>query len=130
MKTIRIVIAALVLTVSAGQAQAEFVVKRFPCKDLLWNGALVNTFYDNETGVTKFVHIQITRNRCRPKDIVFSLGVTPDGTAWSFRGTVTGKFPKGMGFDVQDGWEAVLFIDQSLGGVNAKGTIDFSYSVE
>ena len=130
MNTARLFVVSTMLFVFAGQAHAEFVVKRYPCKELPYNGTTINTFYNNETGVTKHIHVHITRNGCRPKDLTYSLGITQSGFSWIWRGHMTGKFPNGLGFDLPDGYAAVFFIDVPPGAVNARGTMDFVYSVE
>ena len=130
MKATRIALVFLALALAAGQAHAQFIVKRFPCKALLWDGVAFKSIYRNRTEATRLFHFQITRNGCRPKDLVLNVGTSANLSTAVNQQVMTGKFPDGIGFDLPDDHYVVFFISGGPGSENPKGTIDFSYTVE
>lgn len=122
---------ALLLIVLVGQAHAQHVVKRFPCKDLVVTPEVgFNPIYYNNTGITQYIHIQVTRNGCTPKEAGMAFGVgtgTPPFPVSSGRGVLSGKRPQGIGFDVPDEHTAFLYLS---GTSSARGTIDFTYMID
>ena len=134
MMTIRAQVAlALLFAFSAGQVKAQIEVKRFPCKDLnvvSGSGAPLNRIYDNRTGITQYIHVQITRNGCSPKELLFWFGrsVSPY-TSRIFVDSKEGKRFEGVGFNLLDDESAVLYVIE-VPGKKTRGTIDFTYMID
>ncbi len=131
MKLCRMALAIMALTLVAGQAQAQIVVKRVPCKVLKFeNKSSWFPVYYNDSGFSRNVTLQIIRNGCRPKDSIIRLASAPNLTSGlnSPIPFFSGKFNPGKTMVVPD--ESYLVIHGGSPSVRISGTFDYVYSVD
>ena len=89
-----------------------------------------NTIYENNTGFSQFIPVQVTRNGCFPKNLILFFGVSSSPhTSSSYRGGVSGKHTNGIGFDVPTDQSAYLHVSPSP-DIKIRESIDFSYMID
>lgn len=116
------------------QSRAQFVVKRVSCTNLKlgWPNTF-HPFYFNDTGSTRRIHLQITRNGCRPRDLSIQFGYSnnlPSSATATSGDPVSGRQPYGQGYIVPDDHYAVLYFWLTPPDHKVSGTFDYMYTVD
>ena len=126
----------LALAMAAGQAQAQFVVKRVKCADAIQitNSSLPKTpFHFNSTPGTKDLTVQITRDGCRPKLLLgqFQLRVKAVGGGEVYFSQMIRDTRVPSSTTEPIGASQLGYVTFSNpGGGKISGTFDYTYMIE
>ena len=135
MKALKIFVLALVSCFFfMSQAQAQFLVKRVKCTDpsafLPGNGTPDTIVHKNNSGSTKSLAIQITRDSCRPKTSSAHFDLyEASSSAWYSAVAMerTLSYPESTVLEILSGRFAVVRLTPGTSG-RVSGTFDYMYS--
>ena len=138
MKMFRLALAALVLPVFAGQAEAQYVVKRVKCAEAKYHQdtGTLPTFHVNALAYTRPISVQITRNGCRPKDHLSSFrlyvtnGPSLGGIVAYMTQTLYSRLPAGAIASVPSNQGVFVSFHPYPSDARVTGTFDYMYSWE